>query len=401
MRTDASENIRPPGESYPGERTKPIHVLQILGDPVGGIRKHVHGVILGLSPRSYLSSYAHGSNPDGSFAGEIDTIREHTLKTLALTVRKRPRPSDLRNLAVLARYIRASGVEIVHGHGAKGGVYARVVSRLCGIKSIYTPHGGSVHPMFSPAENLLYQITEKALLPLTDILLFESRYSAQTYRERVGKEPRRWIVNHNGVSIPDEKAIARRAQELAYRSRFQGTFQVGILGTLRHQKGQAFGIQAVGELVRDGVPLMLHVYGDGPDRDTLEQLSRDVGLGERVHFHGHVTDTAAHMYCLDLVVVPSRFESFGYVAVEAMSLHKPVIAAGVGGLLEIIENGRTGLLVEPGNVEQLKSAIGFCFDNEQARVQFADLGYQRFRQEFTYDQMMGNICHVYRELAGR
>lgn len=375
--------------------------MQILGDPVGGIRKHVHGVILGLSSADFLNSYAHGSSPDGSFAGEIDIVRERTLVTLALKVRKRPHPSDLCNLAQLARHIRSTGVEVVHGHGAKGGAYARLVSRLCGIESVYTPHGGSVHPMFSLTENALYRIAEKSLFPLTDAFLFESRYVADTYHAMVGKQSQRSAVNYHGIPIPNSEAIARRARRLDYPGRFPRVFHVGMFGTLRYQKGQEFGIRAVAELLRSGLPLMLHVYGDGPDRASLERLAGSLGLGEHICFHGHVTDAEAHMYCLDIVLIPSRFESFGYVAVEAMSLRKAVIAANVGGLREIVEDGRTGLLVEPGNLEQFKNAIAFCVGNERARMQFIEAGYQRFLHKFTYDRMLRNICSVYHELAGR
>jgi glycosyltransferase involved in cell wall biosynthesis len=401
MELQIPKNVQPKELAYSRKRTLPIRVMQILGDPRGGIRKHVHEVILGLPSTDFVCSYAHGCTVDANFADEIDQVREHTAATLALKVRKAPHLSDLYNVALLARHARSAGIEVLHGHGAKAGVYARLVSRLCGIKAVYTPHGGSVHAMFSPLKTGLYGAAEKLLLPLTDVFLFESRYSAESYQARVGKQPRRSIVNHHGIRIPDGEAIARRAQLLDYPRRFPRAFHIGMFGILRHQKGQEFGVQAIAELVRAGWPLMLHVYGDGPDRARLERLAGSLGLSERICFHGHVTDAEAHMYCVDLVLIPSLFESFGYVAIEAMSLRRAVIAANVGGLREIVENGSTGMLVEPGNVEEFKNAISFLVGNDRARLKFIEAGYQRFLHEFTYDRMIHNICTVYHELAGR
>src|ERR1035437_3829431 len=193
MELQAPKSVQSKELACSPKRTLPIRVMQILGDPRGGIRKHVHELILGLPSADFLCSYAHGCTVDANFIDEIDEVREHTAATLALRVRKHPHPSDLYNVALLARHVRSAGIEVLHGHGAKAGVYARLVSRLCGIKAVYTPHGGSVHAMFPPLKTGLYGAAEKLLFPLTDAFLFESRYSAESYQARVGKLPERSI----------------------------------------------------------------------------------------------------------------------------------------------------------------------------------------------------------------
>jgi glycosyltransferase involved in cell wall biosynthesis len=384
-----------------GKDVGSLHVMQILGDPVGGIRKHVHELIRGLSSAGVISSYAYGLNPDASFACEIDAVRECTVGSVTYNVRKRPHLSDWGNVRRLVAYVRRRGVAVVHGHGAKGGAYARLVSRLCGVKSVYTPHGGSVHSMFSPSENSVYRIAERVLLPFTDALLFESNYSAEAYSAIVGRRSRRFLVNHHGIAVPNVEMVAMRARELGYRARFPNLVHIGMFGTLRFQKGQEFGIRAVTELVRDGVGVMIHLFGDGPDRDSLQQLASSLGVEDRVVFHGHVKDPEAHMYCMDIILVPSRFESFGYVALEAMSLKRVVIAANVGGLREIVDNARTGLLVDARSIRELRDAILFCVTNERARVQLAASGYQRFLDSFTFDRMLRTTCNMYYQLCGR
>lgn len=375
--------------------------MQVLGDPVGGVRKHVHELIRGLARAGVVSSYAYGLKPDGSFASEIESVLKCTRGAVTYDLRKRPHISDIGNVRLLADYVRQSGVEVVHGHGAKGGAYARLVSRICGVKSVYTPHGGSIHPMFSLLENTAYRVAEKALLPLTDALIFESHYTERTYRERIGVGKARSLVNHHGIGIPQIGMIAAQAGQLAYSLRFPNVIHIGVFGTLRFQKGQEFGIRAFAELVREGFSAMIHFFGDGPDRVTLQDIAERLGVAKLVVFHGHVKEPEAHMYCMDIVLIPSRFESFGYVALEAMSLSKVVIATNTGGLREIVENGRTGILVNFGQIRELRDALAFYVMNKCARVQFGANGHKRLLDYFTVDRMLRTTRDIYYNLVRR
>ena len=114
-------------------------------------------------------------------------------------------------------------------------------------------------------------------------------------------------------------------------------------------------------------------------------------------FHGMVSDVYPHMYAMDIVLIPSLFESFGYVALEAFSVKKPVIASDTGGLKEILDNGNTGLLVPPGDVLAIKEAVKRILDKSfSARI--AENGYLKFMRDFTEERMIKKIAGIYENL---
>ncbi|HOI43962.1 MAG TPA: glycosyltransferase family 4 protein, partial [Elusimicrobiales bacterium] len=283
---------------------------------------------------------------------------------------------------------------IVHGHGAKGGAYARLLSLFCGVKSIYTPHGGSVHRMFGLAEETVYTAVEKALLRFTDYCLFESRYSADAYFAKVGREPKAWSVNHNGVPAPDLPALEHAAAALKDLRDEEG-LNIGVFGILRPQKGQSVALKAAAELVSRGLRFRMHFFGRGPDREALEAEAARLGLGGKAVFHGEADDPSPYMFLMDTVLIPSLFESFGYVAIEAFSIGRPVAAAATGGLREIIADGETGLLFAPGDPAAMAVALARLADDPGLRRRLGDSGRSCFSGHFLESHMLDRARAVY------
>ncbi|MDX2464737.1 MAG: glycosyltransferase family 4 protein [Porticoccus sp.] len=380
------------------EKTRKIHVLQVVGDPVGGIRKHIHSIVSGVDSVKFVQSYAHSiTSVDAKFERDLVQLKQHLECVIPLSVKKRPGLRDLINLYILVKYVRAAKVDIIHGHGAKGGLYARTVGRICGVKSVYTPHGGVAHSMFSKAEEMLYTFVEKILYGWTDCFVFESNYTAQAFHKKIGCSSGCWMVNYNGVSTPDVGSALNQVAVPDNGLSLNDALHVGVFGLLRAQKGQEYAIRAVSQLKEKNKSICLHVYGDGPDREKLVSLSKSIGVSDRVIFHGDVTDVEMHMSRMDVILVPSLFESFGYVAIEAMVLEKPVIVSSVGGLMEVVDN-ESGIFIQPGNVDAITQALLFCLDHpEQIKVK-ALRGKKRAESEFSLDRMIERISTIYQNL---
>ncbi|MBP2654158.1 MAG: glycosyl transferase group 1 [Firmicutes bacterium] len=383
-----------------GANKNKIRVLQILGDPVGGIRKHVHSILLNLDADVFAQSYAYSTQAcDSTFREELAEIRNVLEdRIIPLSIEKRPGFHDVYNVIKLAQFIKVNNISIVHGHGAKGGLYTRLLKKICNVKAIYTPHGGAVHRMFSPAADALYTFVERILFNMTDFFIFESKYSAEAYCTKVQKKPQNMTVNYNGVRFPNMKLIEARAQDFSYRNNYGSIFHLGVFGMLRHQKGQMYALQACEELIL-GKMLVLHFFGDGPDRKKLEDIVLSKGLGANVVFHGDVREVEPHMFNMDAILVPSLFESFGYVAVESMSMQKPVVASAAGGLLEIIEHGKTGLLVSTGDINSIKAAIITLIEDNEYSNRLAKAGKETFYSRFSQERMIENIKKIYLEIA--
>jgi glycosyltransferase involved in cell wall biosynthesis len=137
------------------------------------------------------------------------------------------------------------------------------------------------------------------------------------------------------------------------------SFHLVLVGSLNPQKGQSDAIEAMGKLVASGCDVRLSLYGTGGRGYTARLRARAtaLGLGDHVEFCGHVADVSARIAEADAVLVTSRCEAFGRVTVEVMRASLPVIGSAPGGTVELIEDGRTGLLYPPGDIKALASAI--------------------------------------------
>src|SRR4029077_4031681 len=156
------------------------------------------------------------------------------------------------------------------------------------------------------------------------------------------------------------------------------------LGRLVAEKGFDSAMTAFA-LVRNRLPsARLVIAGDGPERSKLQQQTIELGLADSVEFVGSVPpETAAHLIDeATLVVMPSRLEGFGLVALEAALMARPVVAARVGGLPEVVLHEQTGLLVEHEDHEDLAEAITLLLDHPRTATMFGEAAQRRAKEVF-------------------
>lgn len=368
-----------------------INVLEVVGEPVGGIRKHVHSIIENIDKSKFVIGYVYSNvNSDTTFKKEIHTTAKFLKFQQGFKIYKKPHINDLINILKIIILVYKNQVSILHGHGAKGGLYARIAGVICGKKVIYTPHGGSVHSMYSGLEEWLYTATEKILFYATDYFIFESNYSKSQYKRKIGREFNNWIVNYNGIN---SDAITHNGD---YKTQLdKDKYNVGVFGVLREQKGQQYAIQAMTYLNDNNV--VLHIFGDGEDKQKLRKMTDDLNLKGRVKYYGDITNPQEFMRDLNLVVIPSLFESFGYVAIEAYSLKIPLVCTKVGGLEEVVDDN-TGIIIEPKDSRSLADAVIYSMNNPDILFKKAQQGYERFRKNYTLDMMINNLSNIYRKI---
>lgn len=240
-------------------------------------------------------------------------------------------------------------VDVLHGHGAKGGAYARLVTRSLRrsgrtVRCYYTPHGGSLHYPPRSLRGRIYAALERRLSGSTDGIIFESAYAARTFIMQIGFPACRSRVIRNGLLSGELKLRALNADAADFL----------FVGELRHLKGVDTLLDAL-FLVRKVLPATVVVVGDGPDVQLLRQRARDLGLAEAVRF---MRATPAHQAftlgrCL---IVPSRAESLPYIVLEAAAAGVPLIATRVGGIPEIVAGSDTPL-VPPDNPAALSTVM--------------------------------------------
>jgi len=367
-----------------------LNILHVLRAPVGGLFRHVVDLARGQAARGHRIGLIADSLSGGEAAEATLTDLSHTL-ALGLTrvpMSRQIGTKDFPAVAHVARRADELAADVIHGHGAKGGAYARLARKTRAIR-VYTPHGGSLHYRWSSPAGFLYLAAERALMPRTDLFLFESRFGRDVFRAKIGDPGARARVVHNGVGAADFAQIATdpHATDLVF------------VGELRVLKGVDVLIKAIGLLVRDGRGVSATIVGDGPDRASFEAAAAAERVEGSVHFVGAMP--ARRAFALGrLLVVPSRAESLPYIVLEAAAAGLPLIATGVGGMAEIFGPDE-GDLVPPGDPAALARAIGSALQQDAAKRAAALRLQQRVRDSFSTDAMTDAVLAAYREALAR
>jgi glycosyltransferase involved in cell wall biosynthesis len=204
--------------------------------------------------------------------------------------------------------------------------------------------------------------------------------------EREGVPAARVRVIANGIAL-DRFAQPARAR--------RGIRTIVTVANLRREKAHEVLIAALATLAPRHPELTLQIVGDGPRRQELEGLVSAHGLDRQVRFLGHREDVASLLAAADLFVLPSRSEAFPNGAMEAMAAGLPVVACAVGGLLDLIEDGRTGALVFPDSVPDMASAIeSFVLSPERAAA-IGEAAREEIAGRYSFDRMVGAFEELY------
>jgi len=363
----------------------PLNILHVFRAPVGGLFRHV----LDLTHEQIARGHRVGLIADQRTGGErADEVLRKLEPSLALglsrvPMRRHANPGDLRVLAHVVRRAAQTQADVVHGHGAKGGAYARLSFGSKRAVRAYTPHGGSLLFGHDTLAGKFYLATERLLMLRGDLFLFESAYSAEIFRNKIG-HPRGLVrIVHNGVSRAEFEPItlAPDATDLMF------------IGELRPVKGIDVLIDAIALLHRQGRIVTATVIGDGPDRaDLLAQVEWQ-GLDGAIRFLPAMPARQAQTLGR-IMVVPSRAESLPYVVLEAAAAGKPLITTRVGGIPEIY-GPLSETLIPALNAEALAQAIARAIDNPAATADTAHDLRERVAAAFSVESMVNGVLTAY------
>lgn len=374
------------------ERLRIIHCFRA---PVGGLFRHVLDLSAEQSARGHDVGYIIDSTvADPLTEDRLAKAAQHlTLGITRIPMGRLPGPRDLatsRSVRDAARDLRA---DVLHGHGAKGGAYARLAARSLrlegrNVAAFYTPHGGSLHyPLRSP-QGLLFTAMEKVLNRYTDGLIFECDYISRIYEQRVGRGSVEQRVVPNALQPGDFTTHAPQPDAADFV----------FIGELRRLKGVDVLLRALARIAAMR-PVSAVIVGSGPDRDELKALARELTLDGVAQFVGPMPapDAFPRGRC---IVVPSRAESMPYIVLEAAAAGIPLLATDVGGIGEIVAGTDTTLL-PPGDVEALVSAMNAFLDAPEAAKARAQRLKAAVAGRFTVAIATTAVLDFYAERLGR
>ena len=372
-----------------------LRIIHCFRSPVGGIFRHVRD----LCEAQAAAGHQVGIVCDSSTGGEYEERLFKSVEPyLSLGIKRTPmqRHVGIGDIAAAwrtYRLLREMRPDVLHGHGAKGGVYSRLFGTLMRasgsrVARLYSPHGGSLHYDAQTMTGRFFFGVERAMERVTDHLLFVSAYERRTFRSKIGEPRTKSSLVYNGLQMREFEAVlpAPEAADFLY------------IGMMRDLKGPDIFIDALAETeIRTTRALTAYMVGDGDDLPKYKEQARRLGLGDRIRFRPAMPAREAFALAR-IVVVPSRAEAMPYIVLEALAAGKPMIASAVGGIPEIFA-GHGRALVQP-YAPEVAARMAEVLSDEPAFSQAMPCP-EELRSRFGADVMARDIEIIYRSALSR
>lgn len=363
-----------------------LRILHVFRAPVGGLFRHVSD----LARLQAASGHEVGIVCDSTTGG---AQAERALAALApdlalgvrrLPMRRNPHLSDRTALLAVRDRAAETGADVLHGHGAKGGVYARLAPSARPVIRAYTPHGGSYNYRPGSALHRLYMAAEGLLARRTDVFLFESHFVAGRHRAFVGGPERVTRIVHNGLGEAEFAPLTPAAER----------YDLLYVGELREAKGLPFLLEAFARLRAQGRNIRLLMVGSGPDEAALRATTESLGIADAVAFEP-AQPIRSVLARGRILVVPSLAESLPYVVLEAAAAAQPMIATNVGGMPEIFGTA-ADRLVPSADAGALAQAMAAVLDEpaQERAARFRALS-DSVRLHFSLERMGAEVLSGY------
>lgn len=299
--------------------------------------------------------------------------------------------ADLGLVMRLRRVIQQHQPDIVHLHSRRGAdIFGGLAAKWCGVPSVVSRRVDN--PESRWITRLKYDLFSHVITisdGIRQVLLSQ------------GMSPERVNCVRSAL-VADEFQHPRSAE--AFRGEFglpEDAVVLGVMAQLIERKGHRFLLQVLPALLRDYSNLKVIFFGQGPLREALEQDVAEQGLGEIVQFAGFRTDMTDWLAHVDILVHPALMEGLGISLLQAAAASVPIIASRAGGMPEVVRDGDTGLLIEPGNTEELEAALRRLLSEPSLRRSMGESARRYVEDTFSVQRMVeGNIA-IYERVLDR
>lgn len=352
----------------PGQKLHQLHVGSSMPKDWGGIERYIVYVTSEMSNRGHHVTVTSPHNSPLSkrlTAPQISVRLFHKYDPIAL--------------AKYIRLLKSTRPDLLITHFSPDYIMPAYAAQLTNIRTCMTRH---VTAHFKPARTKLYEKLYDGYIAISqavqDHLIEDGIPKAKVHLAYNGSPP---LIPTGSIEIQSPS--------------------VAVFGRLVWVKGQDVAIRTLEHLPN----VHLHLFGDGPFRGELQLLSQALGVANRTHFHGHINDVANAMQSADIILIPSVWrEAFGFTAVEAMSLGKPIIANNYGGLSEIFEHDKTALLFTSTNPELpdpkiVAQLIDSLLKNPVKAQSLGQSAKSHYEANFTVSHMADRLEIAYSKIA--
>jgi glycosyltransferase involved in cell wall biosynthesis len=366
-------------------RPRILHIIKVKG--VSGAENH----LLTLLPELQGDFHIHLImlvEPRNPMTGFAEDFRRREIGVSRIVISHHMDFSIAWKIYYLIRKIRP---HIVHTHLLHADLYGTMAAVMAGSEILVsTKHGYDEYDRTS----IFYKLNALSTKWLSRVITISDALQEKVASAE-GIDRSKMATIHYGLD--GQKYVSSRDEGPTGSpvNSTEGVCLIGTVGRLIPVKGYEVLLEALKGIDLD---YRLLIMGDGPLRAPLEKMCHDLELAGKVTFLGFIPNVSPILSRLDLFVLPTLGEGFGLVLLEAMAHHLPVISTDTMAVPEIVEHGKTGLLVPPRDVNALREAVKALIESPDERLRMGERGWEKLTKGFSVDRMVDRTKDLYRDL---
>lgn len=367
----------------------------------GGAQRYVLDLATEAKNKGFLAMVAAGVEKKNNDLQSFLDSHEIPFIEIPHTARDVSVKKDFLSFFSIYKIIKTKKPDIVHFNSSKmalGLLSARIVRFFNGYpkKIIFTAHGWPFNePRPYWQQKIIWLISWFSVL-LSDktITIAKFDFDKAKFMPFTSKKI---VYIPNGIQKINFHSRKKSREEISglINNSLDKEYLACTVAELNKNKGIAFLIEAV---EMSPLPIKFVIVGDGEDREILQELIREKNLEDKIFLTGKIADAKKYLKAFDLFILPSLKEGLPYVILEAGLASLPVVATSVGGIPEIIQDMKSGILVRRGDPQELSTAITYIYENKDASLNFGHALHDRVEKDFNLSNMAQESFKLYREV---
>ena len=379
-----------------------IKILMIITRlNIGGAASHIILLTERLKASGFETILASGveAKDEGNMN---DLANQRGIKPITISHLKREVSLYHDFLAVIQLYklIRKYKPHIVHAHTSKAGTLGRIAAWLARTPvTVFTLHGSYFHSHFSFLKTKLFVCVDRMLASVTDRIIAVSRQERlDILAQKIGNEQK--VINiplglelDSFFNCDQYKGILRAELGIASEKKL-----IGIVARLTPIKNHYLFLDSAKIVLQSYKNAVFLIVGDGELRQHLEEYAKSLGISDHVLFLGFRRDAPVIYADLDIVVLSSLNEGLPVTVIEGMASGKPIVATNVGGVAELLDDGKYGIIVPSSNPEELAKGMLEILNSPDKAKKMGELGRQSAMSKYSIDILTQNVINLYKQL---
>jgi len=379
-----------------GSKEYPAH---FRSEACGGIEVHVEAVVKSLLKKGLEVFLVTRLLPNGKMMehkGALHIYRVPSLHRRLFRTFTFNLSSFFLSIFLIARH----DLQLIHANDFTSGFFGALLKLLLKRPFLLSaPTFGSKQVEWPSFVRPILLAFERFSLTTSDFVFLFVPSDIDYVSLRYGVSPTKVRFLGNGVDITRFNRVRAADSSKGKIGLSKDAKVVIFVGRLTRSKGLEYLIRAFRKIAEETNSVLL-IVGDGAEKTNLQRLVQEIKLQGHVVFLGRRLNVENLLKMADAFALPSVYEGFPISLIEAMASRKPIVATKVGAIPFVIEDGVDGLLVEPGNVDQLSQAILRILSNDELHERLSDAAYRKVRERYSWEKISDEIYSAYRRLIG-